>query len=130
MPRQRPRRRRTGNHRRRPVRDTQCDYRADRSLNAGGVSKLCTFQECWFHGLMATNSMLQLIACSMYIRQLALDQLIPIDVVGLEVFIDRSVLVGLSLMTLTSHWIRMDFLLADIDPNDEFPANYGPHRKR
>ena len=36
MPRQRPRRRRTRNHRRRVVRDTQCDYHADRSLNAGG----------------------------------------------------------------------------------------------
>ena len=130
MPRQRPRRRRTGNHRRRPVRDTQCDYRADRSLNAGGISELRTIQECWFHCLMATNSIMQLIAVSLYIRQLALDQLIPIDVAGLEVFIDRSILVGLSLMALTSHWIRLDFLLADINPNDEFPATYGLHRKR
>ena len=72
---------------------------------------------------------MQLIGVLVYIRQLPIDQLIPIDVAGLELFIDRSVLVSLSLMTLTSHWIRMDFLLADIDPTDEFPASYGPHRK-
>ena len=52
---------------------------------------------------------MQLITVSVYIRQLAIDQLIPIDVAGLETFIDRSVLVGLSLMALMSHWIRIDF---------------------
>ena len=130
MPRQRPRRRCTGNHRRRAVRDTQCDYRADRSLNAGGISDLRNIQACWSHCMMATNSIMQLIIVSIFIRQLALDQLIPIDLVGFEAFIDRSFVAGLSIMTLSSHWMQRDFLLADIDPADEFPANYGLHRKR
>ena len=80
--------------------------------------------------MMAKNLVMQLIAVSLFIRQLALDDLILVDLVGFETFIDCTFLAGLSIMTFSRHWINRDFELADINPAHEFPAEYGPPRKR
>ena len=72
MPPARRRRARTGNHRRTAMRNTQCDYRADRGLGAGQMSTLMTIQQCIGQCLISAHTFLQFGIISMLIRTLVL----------------------------------------------------------
>lgn len=130
MPPARRRRARTGNHRRTAMRNTQCDYRADRGLGAGQMSTLMTIQQCIGQCLISAHTFLQFGIISMLIRTLVLQNIFVQDINILNALIDGSVIAAFGSMMYGSHWIQQDFDLADIDPNEEEPADYGPSKLR
>ena len=130
MPPIRNRRNRTGHHRRRPMRDTQCDYRADRGLNAGQMSTLKTIQQCISHCLIAGNTFMQYGMITMLLRLLVLQNVFPHDINALDVIIDGCCIAAGGSFFYGAHWIQQDFELADIDPGDDHPAVYGIPKNR
>ena len=64
-----------------------------------------------------------------YVRQLAIEEFILVDLAGLETFIGHTFLAPLSIMSSSCHQIRFGFQLVDIDHGDIAPAEYSPPTK-
>ena len=122
MPKRRKTRPLTGNYRKKRVRSTQLEYRAARPLSAHGWSTLKAMQSAWALSLRASFNAMQISMFLLALQQLGLNMPIPM--------LRESMLVAFSNLALAQVYFQFDFLLADIDPNQDDPAIFGPDRKR
>ena len=112
----------TGNHTKKRVHSTQSEYRAAWSFSAHGWSTLKAIQFAWALSLGASFNAMQNSMFLLALQQLGLNMPIPM--------LRESVLFSFSNLALAQVYCQFDFLLADINPDKDDRAIFGPDRKR
>ena len=128
MPPIRPRRLRTGNHHRRPLRNTQLEYRYSRGLNSLQIGVQHGFQieimsSILSRGTISTN-VTNLIMAS-YLPQLAMQRQQLLREARLLFTVNQTVF-----SPILHYYENCEYELCDILPADNVPHVYGEERNR
>ena len=122
------RRQRTGNLRRRPVREVSTSTRDSRSLPSLGISVRNTVQLMWARQHLSTRHIFGRLFILRQIQRILQAHLPGLPLLHLQYARMAYTATIQQLFTFINHYATTDYFLSDV--HNETPADYGPERNR